>query len=322
MINAARFIWGSLDRIIMCMSHNERMLNGPGGLDFGRVRGDLIFRCGARPGGVGSRCRIIADDRNSDDFNLQYENNHADFIKWNLYSTVLTRHLSLVPDFDMFSSAPDSRWPTCHALLRALSPGPTFLSDLPGSPTDSAILARLEATDRSGESKVVKMDIPAAIPSVRWFWDNIQGEGEGPGLVAVAPAPGSQGALIAIWNVRDAGNGGLVRDRIGMDELVDAAGKELTSEHILWRVGMDSQPTWGLVTPVWGGIEVQVEKESCELFVLAPVSEVGGIKVAVLGMLDKYAPLAGMRVTQDTGECLCAWRLVESDILINRRLDN
>ena len=44
MINAARFIWGSLDRIIMCMSHNERMLNGPGGLDFGRVRGNLIFR--------------------------------------------------------------------------------------------------------------------------------------------------------------------------------------------------------------------------------------------------------------------------------------
>ena len=36
--------WGSTDRVIMCMSHNERMLNGPGGLDFDRPAGELVFR--------------------------------------------------------------------------------------------------------------------------------------------------------------------------------------------------------------------------------------------------------------------------------------
>lgn len=44
MLGAVEEIWGSIDRVIMCMSHNERMLNGPGGLGAERPKGDLIFR--------------------------------------------------------------------------------------------------------------------------------------------------------------------------------------------------------------------------------------------------------------------------------------
>ncbi len=44
MLAAVIKVWGSLDRVIICMSHNERMLNGPGGLDFDRPPGNLVFR--------------------------------------------------------------------------------------------------------------------------------------------------------------------------------------------------------------------------------------------------------------------------------------
>jgi hypothetical protein len=44
MLEAVQQVWGSLDRVIMCMSHNERMLNGPGGLSSDRPSGDLVFR--------------------------------------------------------------------------------------------------------------------------------------------------------------------------------------------------------------------------------------------------------------------------------------
>ena len=44
MIEAVVHTWGSIDRVIMCMSHNSRMLNGPGGLDFDRPAGLLPFR--------------------------------------------------------------------------------------------------------------------------------------------------------------------------------------------------------------------------------------------------------------------------------------
>jgi hypothetical protein len=44
MLDAVEKVWGSTDRVIMCMSHNERMLNGPGGLGADRPKGDLVFR--------------------------------------------------------------------------------------------------------------------------------------------------------------------------------------------------------------------------------------------------------------------------------------
>jgi len=44
MLAAVEKVWGSTERVIMCMSHNERMLNGPGGLGADRPAGDLVFR--------------------------------------------------------------------------------------------------------------------------------------------------------------------------------------------------------------------------------------------------------------------------------------
>jgi hypothetical protein len=49
MLAAVQEVWGSTDRVIMCMSHNERMLNGPGGLGVDRPGGDLVFRCSIFP---------------------------------------------------------------------------------------------------------------------------------------------------------------------------------------------------------------------------------------------------------------------------------
>jgi hypothetical protein len=44
MLAAAEKVFGGTDRLIMCMSHNERMMNGPGGLDVDRPPGNLVFR--------------------------------------------------------------------------------------------------------------------------------------------------------------------------------------------------------------------------------------------------------------------------------------
>ena len=44
MLAAVEKVWGAMDRVIMCMSHNERMLNGPGGLGVDKPQGDLVFR--------------------------------------------------------------------------------------------------------------------------------------------------------------------------------------------------------------------------------------------------------------------------------------
>ncbi|WVF65956.1 hypothetical protein IAT40_000694 [Kwoniella sp. CBS 6097] len=97
MLAALKDTWDTRS-VIMCMSHNERMLNGPGGLGFSRPGGKLVFR-------------------NSDDFALDYPNTHPDHIHFNLLNSILTSHL-FIPDLDMFASAPSDLLPTYHALLR------------------------------------------------------------------------------------------------------------------------------------------------------------------------------------------------------------
>lgn len=244
---------------------------------------------------------------NSDDFNLKYADNHSDFVRWNVYSSILTRHLALDLDFDMFSTTPQSRWPLYHALLRALGPGPLLVSDAPGEVSDMTLLDRLTARDHHGRLAGVKTAIPATVPSVRWFWDNIQGEGEGPAVVAVSPIAEAHGGLIATWNPRKAESGGRAVDIITRAELDAALGSAITvagnsDEVVLWRVGLSSRPKYEIVTGDWSGMKLEIDKGGCELLVVARVWHLDGKKVAVLGMLDKLAPLAGMQVAQDEGK--------------------
>ncbi|KAK4689852.1 hypothetical protein P7C73_g217, partial [Tremellales sp. Uapishka_1] len=274
MLAAAQNIWGSVDRIIMCMSHNERMLNGPGGLDFGRPAGNLVFR-------------------NSDDFNLQYPETHTDFVRWNLYMSILTDHLSFIPDCDMFASSPSTLLPTCHALLRALSPGPTLLSDTLETTTDHALLSLLLGNTKAGDTKVVKMDSMIKAVPRRWFWDNLSGSGDGPGLVGVVEAPRSESRLLGMWNGRPHGR---VVDEFCSEDIRDT---DFHGEYAIWSLGlsMHNRRRVDLVDRHWkGSMRVVLENGECELFVVAKVWEINGKKIAVVGMLDKLAPLAGVDV--------------------------
>ncbi|ORY33470.1 glycoside hydrolase superfamily [Naematelia encephala] len=267
MLSAAVEVLGSLENVIMCMSHNERMLNGPGGLDFARPPGNLVFRT--------SRFRLP-----------QY------------HTSVLTRELSLIPDFDMFATNPPNHLPTYHALLRALSPGPILISDTPDVLTDRALTAKLTARDKSGNVKVVKARVPATVLSGRWFWDNLISNSEGPAMIASTPMPEAHGAILGAWNGHD------VRaiDRITLRDVEDALdldGGGLTSEFALWSVGhsRNSGQKVELLDKSWqGGMDIELEREDCEAVVLARVWDVGAYKVAVVGMLDKIACLAGISV--------------------------
>ncbi|RSH91823.1 hypothetical protein EHS25_009193 [Saitozyma podzolica] len=281
MLAAAEKVFGGTDRIIMCMSHNERMLNGPGGLDVDRPPGNLVFR-------------------NSDDFNLGYSEAHQDFILNNTYQTILTGHLSLIPDFDMFASNPPGHLPLYHALLRCLSPGPFLLSDTPDVETDQALLARMKGRDKSGEERAVKTTGAAMALSRRWFWDNLQGEKDGPALFARVNVPEAHGALIGAWNIRKTASGSWARDHLTKEDVEDALGvNELEGEYVAYSQGLSSGNK-GRVEVFSAKdhrkMEIHLGKGECEGIILARVWDFGGKKLAVVGMLDKLAPLAGVQV--------------------------
>ncbi|WWC99207.1 hypothetical protein V866_006102 [Kwoniella sp. B9012] len=280
MLDSAQNHFG-IQGVIMCMAQNERMLNGPGGLDFDRPKGDLVFR-------------------NSDDFNMKYSNTHPDHIHFNAYNTILTSHLSLIPDFDMFASSPSGLLPTYHALFRALGPGPILLSDTPQNPSDTTLISKLIARTKDGQTKVVKSPRPVQVLSHRWFFNNLKGNTEGPALVAGTRFDEGVGGLIGVWNVHDYSSSAIAKDEItwrDIEDLMDLEENDI-SEYCLFtplRLSKDGNTTGRIVTSSNGGyLDVRLEKGECELVCVSKLYPLEGYKVGLVGLKDKFACMSGL----------------------------
>ncbi|WVQ62683.1 uncharacterized protein L199_000831 [Kwoniella botswanensis] len=280
MLDSAQNHFG-IQGIIMCMAQNERMLNGPGGLDFDRPKGDLVFR-------------------NSDDFNMNYSNTHPDHIHFNAYNTILTSHLSLIPDFDMFASSPSDLLPTYHALLRALGSGPILLSDTPHNPSDTELISKLIARTKDGKNKVVRSPLPVQALSNRWFLDNLKGDADGPALVAGCQFDEGVGGLIGVWNVHDYSSCAIAKDEITWRDIEDLMDLEECDggEYCLstpLRLSKDGDTTGGIVTSSNRGyLDVRLERGGCELVCVSKLYSLKGYKLGLVGLKNKFACMSGL----------------------------
>ncbi|KAK6905258.1 hypothetical protein I204_08086 [Kwoniella mangroviensis CBS 8886] len=282
MLDSAQSHFG-IRGVIMCMAQNERMLNGPGGLNFDRPKGDLVFR-------------------NSDDFNMNYSNTHPDHTHFNTYNTILTSHLCLIPDFDMFASSPSKLLPIYHALLRALGPGPILLSDTPQNPSDTRLISKLLATTKDGKKAVIKSPRPVQVLSNRWFLDNLKGNTDGPALVAGTRFDEGVGGLIGVWNVHDHSPSAIAKDKITWRDIEDLLDLEendaseycLTTPMRLSAIA-DGITTGRIVTSSNGGsFEVGLKKGECELVCVSKLYSFEGFKVGLVGLKDKFACMSGL----------------------------
>jgi hypothetical protein len=68
--------------------------------------------------------------RNSDDFFPDSPSSHTWHLFCNAHIALLTQHLNLLPDWDMFQTA--GPFPDMHAAARCLSGGPIYVTDVPG----------------------------------------------------------------------------------------------------------------------------------------------------------------------------------------------
>lgn len=69
--------------------------------------------------------------RNSDDFYPDVPDSHPWHIFANAHNTLLTQHLNILPDWDMFQT--DHEFAGFHAAARCLSGGPIYITDVPGN---------------------------------------------------------------------------------------------------------------------------------------------------------------------------------------------
>ena len=239
---------------------------------------------------------------------MEFSNRHTDFVHWNLYSSVIHSQLSFIPDFDMFASTPSANLPIYHGLLRCLTPGPTLLADMPGEKSDMALIEKMTSTTKSGRFLTVKTDDAVQTLPNRLFWDNVLNGGEGPALVGGVAIPGAHGAIIGAWNVRDWERGGSAQVDISRRDVEDVLGRPIheDEEYLLSSVGHSkgNEYKFAAVTKSWDGtLSMTLKKGEAEAVIVTKYWTVKGRKVAVVGLLDKFAPLAGVTVSVENGKC-------------------
>ena len=97
--------------------------------------------------------------RNSDDYFPEVPASHAWHIWANAHNSLLTRHLNVLPDWDMFQTLhPFARF---HAAARCISGGPVAITDVPGE-HDLDLLEEMVALAPDGRSIALRPGVAAA----------------------------------------------------------------------------------------------------------------------------------------------------------------
>ncbi|RUS29809.1 raffinose synthase or seed imbibition protein Sip1-domain-containing protein [Jimgerdemannia flammicorona] len=133
---------------------------------------------------------------------------------WHLHSNALTSlfllppttSTTLVPDWDMFQTI--HPYGAYHASARALSGGPIYITDTPGSHSASITL-RLGAHSKRDGWRVLRCE-RAAMPCVETVWGGDPGRSHGAGVVKLWNENvwdgGHACGVVGVWNAREEGS--------------------------------------------------------------------------------------------------------------------
>jgi hypothetical protein len=91
--------------------------------------------------------------RNSDDFFPEIDASHPWHIFCNAHNSLLTQHLNVLPDWDMFQTS--HPWASFHAAARAVSGGPIYFTDTPGQ-HDLRLLNQITAPTPRGKTVILR----------------------------------------------------------------------------------------------------------------------------------------------------------------------
>lgn len=91
--------------------------------------------------------------RNSDDFFPEIPASHPWHIFCNAHNALLTQHLNVLPDWDMFQTS--HPWAGFHAAARAVSGGPIYFTDEPGK-HDIKLIGQMTAQTPRGKTVILR----------------------------------------------------------------------------------------------------------------------------------------------------------------------
>ncbi|KAG9554872.1 glycoside hydrolase family 36 protein, partial [Aureobasidium melanogenum] len=91
--------------------------------------------------------------RNSDDFFPEVPASHPWHIFCNAHNSLLTQHLNVLPDWDMFQTSHE--WASFHGAARCVSGGPIYFTDYPGK-HDIKLINQMTARTTRGKTVILR----------------------------------------------------------------------------------------------------------------------------------------------------------------------
>jgi len=218
--------------------------------------------------------------RCSDDFYPQRPHAHPAHVRQNLYNALWLERMVWC-DWDMFWSA-EPQWGWYHAVARALSGGPVYVSDRPDH-FDPALLARFLAAD----DRLLRYDRPARPTPDMIFRDPFAA----PAFIKGFNVAGETGA-VGLFHPGHQPAEPPLTEHVG-PALVPQLGGERFAAHAADR-------GWLGVVDADRGLPITLEPAGADLLTFAPIIE----GCAVLGLIDKLAPAPAIQHLGRTPESL------------------
>ncbi|KEQ75924.1 glycoside hydrolase [Aureobasidium namibiae CBS 147.97] len=91
--------------------------------------------------------------RNSDDFFPEVPASHPWHVFCNAHNSLLTQHLNVLPDWDMFQTSHE--WASFHGAARCVSGGPIYFTDYPGK-HDIKLINQMTARTTRGKTVILR----------------------------------------------------------------------------------------------------------------------------------------------------------------------
>ncbi|KAK2809194.1 hypothetical protein FQN50_004030 [Emmonsiellopsis sp. PD_5] len=94
--------------------------------------------------------------RNSDDFFPDIPSSHPWHVFCNAHNSLLTQHLNVIPDWDMFQTS--HPYASFHAAARCVSGGPIYITDVPGE-HDINLINQMTAPTTNGKTVILRPSV-------------------------------------------------------------------------------------------------------------------------------------------------------------------
>ncbi|KAJ4373999.1 hypothetical protein N0V83_002738 [Neocucurbitaria cava] len=228
--------------------------------------------------------------RNSDDFFPEVPASHPWHIFCNAHNSILTQHLNILPDWDMFQTAHD--YASFHAAGRCVSGGPIYITDVPGQ-HDLDLIAQMTGNTPRGDTVILRPHIVGKTTSAYNSYDDTV-------LLKVNTYVGMAHSGVSILGVFNCTQRPLA-ELIGLDAFPGAeTGTYIIRSH---TSGQITKPTSVETNAAWVNLELPVRGweilsafplRSFQLTRERPAKGSTDIAVANLGILGKMTGAAAI----------------------------